>query len=547
MPTYKVTGPDGLTAEVNAPEGATEQQAIDYAKKNWLKITNRAPDMSTKYPIEMNFLEKGLAPIGQGMHSVGQGISQRIGDALSTTDWGKNLSGKLGLPTAEDVAETRRIDKRLLDKRGSGIGSMYGKAVPFIAAAPESLLGSAAVGAGMGAVEPTAPGESVVGNTAKGSLGGMFGNVGGRVIGAGINKVSPYVSKLFGKEAPQIPLTEKQEALQAAMDKGYTLSPAETNPSVLNRAMEGLAGKAPTSQLAMAKNEVNTTRLVKEELGIPADQPLNVNALKNIREKAGQAYAELKGVKQPMKADAEFQTLVGNLDDSATTINQSFPGMVNESKIRALQESLSSPEMTFNASVEAVKRLRREASANLRGYDDPDKLALGRAQLQAANGIEDLMDRNLKDLQMPDLLEAYRNARMTIAKTHDVQEVLGENGLVSAKLLLKRMENDVPLSGNLADIARAQATQPRSLRNVGATGGATLSDPLSTMIGLSSGNPASAVGIPFIRHGAQQAILSPWYQRNLVRPQAGYANTFNGYLPELMGIGAPQVALQGQQ
>ena len=32
MPVFHVTGPDGHTYEINAPEGATEQDAIAYAQ-----------------------------------------------------------------------------------------------------------------------------------------------------------------------------------------------------------------------------------------------------------------------------------------------------------------------------------------------------------------------------------------------------------------------------------------------------------------------------------------------------------------------------------
>jgi len=34
MPTFHVTGPDGHTYEINAPEGASEQDAIAYAQAN---------------------------------------------------------------------------------------------------------------------------------------------------------------------------------------------------------------------------------------------------------------------------------------------------------------------------------------------------------------------------------------------------------------------------------------------------------------------------------------------------------------------------------
>lgn len=493
-------------------------------------------------------LQNRLAGVGQRMYALGQGTGELGRDVLSTTDWGKKLSDALGLPTRADVDARKARDLPLTSSAAGKRGALAADLVTGSALAPvggsAGLAGRLAtgtgIGAGLGAVEPVGIKDSRTRNAITGGVAGLAGQGLGEAVGAGIGRA-------VGRTGPQIPLSEKQIAQRAMMDKGLTLDPSETNPSMLNKIMEGIAGKAPTSQLAMAKNEPVITNLVKQEFGIPADQRLNFQALETIRNKAGQAYADIKAIKQPMRQDKDFADVVKGLGNNSAVVNQSYPGLADNKGIEKLQQSLlKNTDTTFEGSVEAVKRLRRRAGANLKGYDDPDKLELGRAQLEAANGIENLMDRNLKALQMPDLLEAYRNARVTIAKTHDVEEVLDDDGLISTKLLKKRMDSGVPLSGNLAEIARAEGTQGRSLRNVKQTGGATLGDPLSMAVGLSGAHPATAVGLPFLRHGAQQAILSPAYQRAFVRPQATSPAVTDPRFANLIGRTAPQIPLGGQ-
>jgi hypothetical protein len=43
MPLFRVTAPDGAVIEVNAPEGATEAQAIAYAQQQYNPSAKQAP------------------------------------------------------------------------------------------------------------------------------------------------------------------------------------------------------------------------------------------------------------------------------------------------------------------------------------------------------------------------------------------------------------------------------------------------------------------------------------------------------------------------
>lgn len=75
MPVYHVTGPDGSTYEVNAPDGATEQDAIAYAQ------SNLAPKNAQQTPAQQ-------APQPSMLDRAGDAISQVYKDV---NDFGNNL------------------------------------------------------------------------------------------------------------------------------------------------------------------------------------------------------------------------------------------------------------------------------------------------------------------------------------------------------------------------------------------------------------------------------------------------------------------------
>jgi len=60
MPAYTVTAPDGKTYDVNAPEGATQEDAIAYVQKNFY---SEAPKPRLNAVEPPNFIERQLAKL----------------------------------------------------------------------------------------------------------------------------------------------------------------------------------------------------------------------------------------------------------------------------------------------------------------------------------------------------------------------------------------------------------------------------------------------------------------------------------------------------
>ncbi len=109
--------------------------------------------------------DKVLAGIGQGMHSVGQGLGQLV-----------------GLTNSNDIAQSRKTDAALLDTGAGQVGSVIGNvaaALPtaFIPGA-NTVTGAALIGAGTGALYT--PGD--LSDRAGAALGGAIGGAAGQAI-----------------------------------------------------------------------------------------------------------------------------------------------------------------------------------------------------------------------------------------------------------------------------------------------------------------------------------------------------------------------------
>lgn len=166
--------------------------------------------------------------------------------------------------------------------------------------------------------------------------------------------------------------------------------------------------------------------------------------------------------------------------------------------------------------MELVKELRFNANANLRAIGDPSKHALGLAQRQAADAVDDLMERNITAAGQPDVIAAYKQARQLIAKSYDVEGATNATtGDVNARGLARLAAKGRPLSGELDTIARAAEAFPKAMQ---APAGFGYDEKLSALDFF--GSAAAAIhGSPGIagaivgRPVARSVILSQPYQR----------------------------------
>ena len=191
MPTVNIPG----VGAVNFPDEMSSDDIVAAIKKNRMnwKTPEKAPD-----PTEgMSGLDLFRAGGGKAIADAGRGIGQM-----------------LGLVSRDDVAESRRLDKALMGRGSAQAGNLaYGVGMAAPAAlipGVNTIMGGAAVGAGLGLAQPSA------------STGETFGNMG---LGGALGGVLPAATKAW-----QASKSMAEPLYQAGRDR------------IVGRALERAAG-----------------------------------------------------------------------------------------------------------------------------------------------------------------------------------------------------------------------------------------------------------------------------------------------------------------
>lgn len=288
MAKYRITGPDGQTYEITAPDNANQQQVMEFAKK---QFGQQKPAQETAYdPTEgMSTSEKLLAGVGQGMTDLAYGVGQR-----------------LGLVDQATIDEKRRLDAPLKNTTAGAIGSVGGRVALGLPAAfvpgANTLTGAALIGGAQGLAEPTATGESVLKNTAIGAGAGAGGVVLGRALRAGYQGlkglIEPFTdagqSRIAGRVLERF--SEDPNALRqassAATATGARPTLAEATRDRGVAALErSLAQQDPKIAAALAQRAAdNNAARVGVVSSVAGDQGKRAAAIAAREDAAGQMY-----------------------------------------------------------------------------------------------------------------------------------------------------------------------------------------------------------------------------------------------------------------
>jgi hypothetical protein len=210
MAKFEITSPDGQKYEVNAPEGATEEDAIAYVQNNMM--TESKPKVATpKRSIPAELLRQtGLAGryLGEGLADTAGIFSDPIA-GLSNRFLGTNLKSlrsatssvadKAGLPNPENSRERKVADaSRMLASTGGFVGGANsiapyigktGQAAATALASRPALQASSAIGAGYAGGEAREQGMSPAVQFGASVLGGLAVPVTAGAIDSGINAI----------------------------------------------------------------------------------------------------------------------------------------------------------------------------------------------------------------------------------------------------------------------------------------------------------------------------------------------------------------------
>ena len=505
---------DPASVKWDAPPTGLEQ-VVDGARQRTLGLVRGAAGIGATLQHYLNPMEWGndqadkerRAGIDAGLETLGGNKDSGVfkgGKLISEIAGTSGVGGLLAKPIAAAVPALRTVLPSvapIVEKFGNAVGSSgftTGAAAPVGVAAKVADMatrmagGAVTGGASAGLVDPETAGT-------------------GALIGAAL----PPVAKAAGAAGNAIGATlrgpqqspELAAAVQKARDVGYVIPPTQARPTLVNRALEGLAGKQSTAQNASTRNAEVTNRLAGDALGLQTGTKITPEVLDTLRAEAGQAYENVARL-GPIKVGT------ASLPPGVAVIESRDP------LIGGAVRSVDSAEL-----VRAWKQSNHDATGYFRAYArdaNPETLAKAKAAAASAKSIDDLLERQLASTGQSDLRQALRDARVRIAKTYSVESALNQaSGAVDARKLAQQVQKGKMLTGELRQAADFAQQFPKANQTIEGMGSLPQTSPLDWA---AAGGLSAATSNPLMmatvaaRPVARASVLSQAIQNRLVQP-----------------------------
>jgi hypothetical protein len=332
----------------------------------------------------------------------------------------------------------------------------------------------------------------------------------GGTVGAVITPLQKLAGVLRGPEQTQ----QMAGAVEKAREAGYVIPPTQARGSLINRALEGTAGKISTAQNASAKNQEVTNKLVSKALGLPEEEMLTPEGLGNIRNIAGKAYENIENI-GTIKPSKEYIEGLNQIASKPLKAQAGFPN-AKPSPIIDLTESLKSDAFDGSAALAKIIDLRDAANT---AFASNQKL-LGNANKKAADLLENEIERHLQKTGQKEMLDEFRNARQLIAKTYTVEKALNPvSGNVDAKALARELKKGKPLTQELRTAAEFATQFPKATQTLESMGSLPQTSPLDLMAAgaVSAATTPAAMLSLGVRPAARAASLSNPIQNRLIQ------------------------------
>lgn len=342
--------------------------------------------------------------------------------------------------------------------------------------------------------------------------------------GAASRDVAPVQQASVAPASGAVDLTavnaERHAIFKEAREKGLVVPPTAINPTALNTATESLAGKAMARQQALAINQPKFNKLLAEDMGLPANQPITRGSLRAVRRQFGETKNAVKQAGS-FKSDEQYLNDITKLESIGSEVEGSYPG----SKPKAdpeIQNVIGSALVDTHNAASAVNYatiLRERARANYQAArikgGDSQLNALAQTQRGVADAIEAALTRHLDATGKSALAKAWEEGRVKTAKSFDAEAALKGNDIVGARLA-KMYQKNKPMSGNFGLVARfvdqfeELGARPKSGVGVSKLGAA------AAVAGFLTGHPELAA-IPIAGYATRRAMFSNRAQNALVK------------------------------
>lgn len=258
---------------------------------------------------------------------------------------------------------------------------------------------------------------------------------------------------MAARKAAEGSIASKAATLKAGQDLGMVVEPSQVNPSLANKAIEGLAGGASIKQAASHINQDVADEVAKRVLS-PAnpDVDLTSDLAKAVRQRAFEnGYAPIAKVGS-IATDPQYQADLKNILAKYQGAARSFPGAAN-ADVEDLVKGVSVDKFDTGDALKMVQILRDKASdAFTQGNG-----GVGQAARSASKAIEGQIERHLTSQsgspQGAQMLNDFRDARKLMAQSHDIEDAIREGGgSVIPSVLARKSQSQSPMTGDLKTV-----------------------------------------------------------------------------------------------
>jgi hypothetical protein len=413
MPRYQVTAPDGTKWEVNAPEGATQEQVIDYAKKQW----SAAPTpVEAKPETRNNTLASSLGLTARaGLQALGSGVgllSDPIGGAINalTPDTAPKMqtarslasraADAIGLPTPDTPMQRIATGGAEMMAGGAGMAGLAGLVSRAPRALPQSVAQTTAsrlaedplmqvIASGTGGVAGQQAKEAGASTS-----GELISALGGTLLGAGgLGGARGLVDAVKNAipQQRQANMTRINAVIDSALNRN-SIDLASVDPA-MRRALQDQVSKAmkqgPLNEDAIARlADYTRLRLTPTRARLTLD-PYDVTQEQNASKVAAAIGA--RDARLPQIANDNNRGLLGAVESFGPVADTYATG-----------SGAMAPIMAENARREAAKTGLYRAANDMAGGDVP-------LERGALNGVWDALEKGRKMRFLPAEVSATIN------------------------------------------------------------------------------------------------------------------------------------------
>lgn len=296
------------------------------------------------------------------------------------------------------------------------------------------------------------------------------------------------------EEAANALAAQRASILAKGRDAGFVVPPTQVNPSYVNRAVEGIGGKAATAQEMAVRNENAAYAIAQREAGLSPSQSINEENLRAARD----------AMSAPHKSIAELPSA----------------GVFGQAPFKTPGETLKDIQNIRKDVKDKWYEYQRQGKASVRD----EAVALS----AKADQLEMQLEQQVAAAGKPELAQAYRDARVALAKNFTVERAMRGSSFDPAALARLESRKNVPLSGDLETVMQMYRDFPRAMSapQVGGSPGVHQLMPffgggLGSIVGAMTGHGAAEGGIAGFIAGntipplARNLMISKAYQEAL--------------------------------